>query len=133
MWGCGGSRQFKSVFISKNKAPPVLVQRVGWSSFRHYHYFLLSQPMFENKNRICVWGCGASRQSESISISKNEALPVLVQRVKLWSFRNYHCFNYYRQYLKTKIKFVRGCGARRQCGSISIFKSKGWFMWFMLS
>ena len=26
--------------------------------------FLLSQAIFENKNKICVWGCGASRQSE---------------------------------------------------------------------
>ena len=26
--------------------------------------FLLSQAIFENKNKICVWGCGACRQSE---------------------------------------------------------------------
>merc|ERR1712120_45358 len=82
--------------------------------------------MFENKKRICVWGCGISRQSESISISKNEAsVFVLVQRVKLNPFRNYHCFNYQSQCLRSKIKFVWGCGASRECGRISIFNSKG--------
>ena len=29
--------------------------------------------MFENKNKVCVGECGASRQSESISIYKNKA------------------------------------------------------------
>ena len=29
--------------------------------------------MFQNKNKVCVWECGASRQSESISIYKNKA------------------------------------------------------------
>ena len=86
---------------------------------------LLSHPMFENKNRICVWGCGASRQSESISISKNEAsVPVLVQRVKLNPFRNYHRFNYHSQCLRSKIKFVWGCGASRQYERIFISKNK---------
>ena len=65
--------------------------------------------MFENKNRICVGGCGASRQSESMSISKNEAPPpVLVQRVNWIPFTHYHCFDYHSQCLKTKIKFVCG-------------------------
>ena len=91
VWGCGASRQKESIFISKNKAPPLLLQKVDWRPVRHCHHFLLSQPMFENKNRICVWGCGASRQSESMSISKNEAPHVLVQRAKLYPFRNYHC------------------------------------------
>ena len=104
---------------------------VDWSPFRHYHYFLLSHPMFENKNRICVWGCGASRQSESISISKNEAsVPVLVQRVKLNPFRNYHRFNYDSQCLRSKIKFVWRCGASRECGRISISNSKGLLYYF---
>ena len=47
--------------------------------------------MFGNKNRICVWGCGASRQSESMSFPKKKPPPVLVQRAKLYPFRNYHC------------------------------------------
>merc|ERR1711895_245186 len=70
--------------------------------------FLLSQPMFEIKNKVCVWGCGASRQSESISISKNKAPPLLLQRVNWSPFTHYHCFYYHSQCLKTKIKFVCG-------------------------
>ena len=59
LWGCGSRRQYVNISISKNKGPPLLVQKVDWRPFRNYHYFLLSQQMFENKNRICVWGCGA--------------------------------------------------------------------------
>ena len=87
--------------------------------------------MLENKNRICVWGCGASRQSESIFISKNEAPPpVLVRRVKLNPFRNYHCFNYDSQCLRSKIKFVWGCGASRQYERIFISKNKALLYYF---
>ena len=32
--------------------------------------------MFENKDKVCVWGCGASKQFENISISKNKAPPL---------------------------------------------------------
>ena len=35
--------------------------------------------MFETINKVCVWGCGVSRQSESISISKNKACPLLLK------------------------------------------------------
>ena len=56
--------------------------------------------------------------------------PVLVQRDKLNPFRNYHCFNYQRQCLRSKIKFVWGCGASRECGRISISNSKGLLYYF---
>merc|ERR1712120_13202 len=77
-------------------------------------------------------GCGASTQSESISISKNKAPPLLLQRVKWSPFRHYHCFYYHSQCLRTKIKFVCGCGASRQSESISISKNKApplWRIW----
>merc|ERR1711895_22357 len=64
---------------------------------------------FETKNKVCVWGCGASRQSENISISKNKAPPLLFKRVKWSPFRHYHSFYYLSQYLRTKIKFLWGC------------------------
>ena len=53
VWGCGGSRQSESISISKNKV------------FLHYFkgvtgvhlditIVLLSQSLFENKNKVCV-------------------------------------------------------------------------------
>ena len=58
--GCGASRQVGSISISKNKAPLLLLlHRVKWSPFIHFHCFLLSQPKL---------GCGASRKTESIFI-----------------------------------------------------------------
>ena len=80
--------------------------------------------MFENKNKVCVWGCGASRQSENISISKNKAPPLLFKRVKWSPFRHYHSFYYLSQYLRTKIKFLWGCGASRQYEKIPFLKIK---------
>jgi len=78
--------------------------------------------MFEIKNKVCVWGCGASRQSESISISKNKPPPLLIQRVNWSTFIHSHCFYYHSQCLRTKIKFACGCGASRQVGSILFLK-----------
>ena len=107
MWGCGGSRQSKSISISKNKALPLLLQRVNWRPFRHYHFVYYLRQCLRTKIKF-VWGCGASRQSESISISKNKASPLLLQRVNWSPFRHYHCVYYLSQCLRPKIKFVFG-------------------------
>ena len=123
VWGCGGSRQSKSISISKIKASSLLIEMVNWSPFRHYHCFYYHNQCLRTKIKF-VWGCGASRQSESISISKNKAFPLLFQRVNWSPFRHYHCFYYHSQCLGRKIKFVWGCGASRQSESISISKNK---------
>ena len=76
-------------------------------------------------------GCGASRQSESISISKIKAPPlwlIWINGVHLYI----PIFYYHSQCLRTKIKFVCGCGASRQSESISISKNKApplWLIW----
>ena len=80
--------------------------------------------MFEKKIKF-VWGCGVSRQYESISISKNKAPRLLLQMVNWSPFRHYHCFYYHSQCLRIKIKFVWGCGASKQFENISISKNKG--------
>ena len=64
------------------------------------------------------------------SYPKRSPRPVLVQRVKLNPFRNYNCFNYHSQCLRSKVKFVWGCGASRGCGRISISNSKGLVYYF---
>ena len=102
VWGCGGSRQSKSISISKNKALPLLLQRVNWRPFRHYHFVYYLRQCLRTKIKF-VWGCGASRQSESISISKNKASLLLLQRV-----RHYHYLYCHIQCLKRKIEFVFG-------------------------
>ena len=112
-----------NISISKNKAPPLLLQRVNWSPFRHYHCFYYHSQCLRTKIKF-VWGCGASRQSESISISKKKAFLLLFQRLNWSPFRHYHCFYYHSQCLGRKIKFVWGCGASRQSESISISKNK---------
>merc|ERR1712175_23920 len=115
--GCGASRQYESISISKNKAPPLLLEMVNWSPFRHYHCFYYHSQCLRTKIKF-VWGCGGSRQSKSISISKDKAPPLLLLRVNWSPFRHYHCFYYHSQCLRTKIKFVWGCGASRQSESI---------------
>ena len=122
-WGCGATRQYESISISKNKAPSLLLQMVNLSPFRHYHCFYYDSQCLRTKIKF-VLGCGGSRQSKSISISKSKALPLLFQRVKWSPFRHYHFVYYLSQCLRTKIKFVWGCGASRQSESISIFKNK---------
>ena len=88
--------------------------------------------MLENKIEFVFGGVVLADSPKVFPFSKNEAPlpPVLVQRVKLNPFINYHCFNYHRQCLRTKIMFVWGCGASRQCRSISISKSKGLLYYF---
>ena len=89
--GCGASRQVGSISISKNKAPLLLLlHRVKWSLFIHFHCFLLSQPKFS-----C--GCSASRKAERIFISKNKAPPLWLNRVKWSPFIYFHCFYYHSQ------------------------------------
>ena len=35
VWGFGASKQYESIYISKNKAPPLVLQMVNWSPIRH--------------------------------------------------------------------------------------------------
>ena len=91
---------------------------VNCSPFRHYHCFYYHSQCLRRKIKF-VWGCGASRQSESISISKKKAFPLLFQRVHWSPFRHYHCFYYHSQCLRTKIKFV--CGGLVLADSPKVF------------
>ena len=121
--GCGSRRRYGYICSSKNKCPSHLLQMVNWSSFRQYHCFYYHNQCLRTKIKV-VWGCGGGRQSKSISISKIKASPLLLQSVNWSPFRHYHCFYYHRQCLRIKIKFVWGCGGRRQSQSISITKNK---------
>ena len=80
--GCGASRQIGSIPISKNKAPPPpWLNRVKWSPFIHFHCFYHDIQCLRTKIKFAC-GCGASRQVRSISISKNKAPPLWLNRVK---------------------------------------------------
>ena len=105
--GCGSRRRYGYICISKNKCPSHLLQMVNWSSFRQYHCFYYHNQCLRTKIKV-VWGCGGSRQSKSISISKNKAPLLLLQRVKWSPFRHYHYVYYLSQCLRPKIKFVFG-------------------------
>ena len=95
------------VMFTYDKACPLLLQRVNWIPFRHYHCFHYHSQCLRTKIK-CVGGCGASRQSKSIYISKNKALSLLHQRVNWRPFRHYHYVYYLSQCLRPKIKFVFG-------------------------
>ena len=97
------------VMFTYDKACPLLLQRINWIPFRHYHCFHYHSQCLRTKIKF-VWGCGGSRQSKSIYIfSKIRPLsPLILQRVKWSPFRHYHCFYYHSQCLRTKIKFVCG-------------------------
>ena len=64
--------------------------------------------MFENKNKICVWGCGASRQSEIFPFLKIKALLYYFKRLTGGHLEITIIFYYQSQCLKTKIEFVFG-------------------------
>ena len=129
VWGCGARRQYERISISKNKAPPLLLQMVNCSPFRHCHWFYYHSQCLRRRIKF-VWGSGSSRQSESISFFKKRAFPLVFQRVNWSPFEHYHCFYYHSQCLKTKTKFVWGCGASRQFESITISKKKAFLLLF---
>ena len=117
-------------FYSKNNSP-LLLQRGGWSSFRHYHHFYYHSQCLKTKIEFVFGGVVLADSPKVFPFSKNEAPPpVLVQRVKLNPFRNYHCFNYHSQCLRSKIKFVWGCGASREYERIFISKNKALLYYF---
>ena len=121
--GCGSRRRYGYICSSKNKCPSHLLQMVNWSSFRQYHCFYYHNQCLRTKIKV-VQGCGGSRQSKSISISKNKVPLLLLQRVNWSPFRYYQCFYYHSQCLRIKIQFVWGCGGSRQLENISISKNK---------
>ena len=123
MKGCGSRRRYGYICSSKNKCPSHLLQMVNWSSFRQYHCFYYHNQCLRTKIKV-VWGSGGSRQSKSISISKINASPLLLQSVNWSPFRHYHSLYYLSQYLRTKIKFLWGCGASRQYEKIPFLKIK---------
>ena len=96
---------------------------VNCSPFRHCHWFYYHSQCLRRRIKF-VWGSGSSRQSESISIFKKRAFPLVFQRVNWSPFEHYHCFYYHSKCLKTKTKFVWGYGASRQSESISSSKNK---------
>ena len=64
--------------------------------------------MFENKNKICVWGCGASRQSEIFLFLKIKLLLYYFKGLAGAHLDITIIFYYHSQCLKTKIEFVFG-------------------------
>ena len=64
--------------------------------------------MFENKNKICVWGCGANRQSEIFLFLKIKPLLYYFKRLTGAHLDIAIIFYYHSQWLKTKIEFVFG-------------------------
>ena len=70
--------------------------------------FLLSQAIFENKNKICVWGCGASRQCEIFLFLKIKLLLYYFKGLTGVHLDITIIFYYQSQCLKIKIEFVFG-------------------------
>ena len=64
--------------------------------------------MFENKNKICVWGCGASRQSEIFPFVKIKPLLYYFKRLTGGHLEIIIIFYYHSKCLKTNIEFVFG-------------------------
>ena len=64
--------------------------------------------MFVNKNKICVWGCGASRQSEIFLFLKIKLLLYYFKGLAGAHLDITIIFYYHSQCLKTKIEFVFG-------------------------
>ena len=69
---------------------------------------LLSQTLFVNKNKICVWGCGASRQCEIFLFLKIKLLLYYFKGLAGAHLDITIIFYYHSQCLKTKIEFVFG-------------------------
>ena len=99
--GCGASRKAGSISISKNKAPtPLWLNRVKCSPFIHFHCFYHDSQCLRTKIKFAC-GCGASRKARSISISKNKAPPLWLNRVKCSPYIHSHCFYHHSQCLRT--------------------------------
>ena len=64
--------------------------------------------MFVNKNKICVWGCGASRQCEIFLFLKIKILLYYFKGLAGAHLDITIIFYYHSQCLKTKIEFVFG-------------------------
>ena len=64
--------------------------------------------MFGNKNKICVWGCGASRQSEIVTFLKIKSLLYYFKGLTGVHLDITIIFYYQSQCLKIKIEFVFG-------------------------
>ena len=82
--------------------------------------------MLENKIEFVFGGVVLADSPKVLPFPKMKppSPAVLVRRVELNEFRNYHCFNYDSQCLRSKIKVVWGCGASRQYERIFILKIK---------
>ena len=113
----------------KIKPPPLLPQRVKWSPFRHCHCFYYHSLCLRTKIKFVCWGVVLADRLEVFPFLKTKSPPLLLQRVEWSPFRHSHCFYYHSQCLRTKIKFVCGCGASRQSESISISKNKATPLW----
>ena len=95
--------------------------------------FTITVNVWEQKQSLCGGMVLADSPKVFPVLKIKPPLPppcLYYKRVKLNPFRNYHCFNYHSQCLRSKIKFVWGCGASRECGRISISNSKGLLYYF---
>ena len=123
VWGCGASRQYESISISKNKAPPLLLQMVNWSPFRHYHCVYYLRECLRPKMQLVFGGV------------------VVADSPKVFPFLKIKYFFYYfkgvtgvhlditivllsQSLFENKNKLVWGCSASRQSERISISKKK---------
>ena len=118
-----------NISIFNNKAPPLSLQRVEWSPFRYCHYFYYHSQCLKTKIEFVFGGVVLADSGQVFPFTKMKAL-FISRKVWVEPIRNYHCFNYHRECLWTKIMFVWGCGASRQWRSISISKSKGFLYFF---
>ena len=107
VWGCGGSRQFEIFPFLKIK-PPLYYYKGLSGAHLHITIVLLSQPMFENQNKSCVWGCGGSRQFEIFTFLKIKPLVYYFKWLTGAHLDITITFYYHSQCLKTKIEFVFG-------------------------
>ena len=94
--GCGASRQFKSISIYKNKAPPLWLI---WLSGVHLYI-----PIFYYHSQSLPVGVVLVERQEVFPFLKIKPSPPLwLNRVKCSLFIHSHCFYHHSQCLRTKI------------------------------
>ena len=67
--------------ISKNKAPPLLLQRVDWGPFRYCHYFYYHSQCLKTKIEFVFGGVVLADSPKVFPLPKMKPLPVLLKEL----------------------------------------------------
>ncbi len=94
-------------FLKKNHSP-VLLQRVKWSPFRHYHCFYYHSQCFRPKIKFVCGGVVLADSQKLFSFLKIKLLLYYFKRLTGGHLEITIIFYYHSKCLKTKIEFVFG-------------------------